>query len=214
MIKLAIFDFDGTLADTMPVIIYATNKSREAVGYPPVEDSFIYEHVNEPTMEFIGNVHFDISDDKKELAKQKFSELYVSENSRLTVPFDGIVDVVKKLRALGMKTAVFSNKADVILKPATAEMFPGLFDYVLGAGIYKSKPDKEGTNVIINALGAEPASTVYIGDSDVDVNTAKNAGTEIVGVAWGYRGHNFLAKICDNVVDTADELYEKIVGMN
>ena len=214
MIKLAIFDFDGTLADTMPAIVYATNKSREEVGYPPVERSYVYEHVNESTMEFIKNMHFDVSDDKKELAQKIFSKLYLDYSSEMSVPFEGITEVVKKLRANGIKTAVFSNKSDVVLKPTTAEMFPGLFDYVLGAGIYKAKPDKEGTNVIINALGADAASTVYIGDSDVDVNTAKNANTAAIGVAWGYRGHDFLAKICDNVVDTMDELYDKIVGMN
>ena len=106
-----------------------------------------------------------------------------------TVPYPGIPELLERLQGAGVQLAVFSNKADPLAREVVASYFdPDLFDLVRGQRPDTPvKPAPEGTRALLAALGADPAATLYVGDSNVDVQTARNAGLDCCGVLWGFR---------------------------
>lgn len=214
MIKAAIFDLDGTLCDTLPDITSAVNHIRKLKGFRPHSESEVQEYGNGDTMELVQAAieSNDSEEDQKMLLEYKkhYAGCYMDK----TYAYKGMAEVINELKKRGIKTAVFSNKADEFVKNMAVHYFPGLFDYALGSGIYKSKPNPEGVNVILKEFGIDVKDTVYIGDSDVDVNTARNSGTVCIGVSWGYRGREYLDNMgCPIIVDTPEELLEKILSL-
>ncbi|MCI5608421.1 MAG: HAD-IA family hydrolase, partial [Spirochaetia bacterium] len=122
--------------------------------------------------------------------------------------YDGIPSVIQTLRKMGVKTAVVSNKADFAVQELVEVYFKGLFDFALGerAGVSK-KPSPDMVNVALSVLGVEKESAFYIGDSDVDFETAKNSSLDFIGVSWGFRGRKFLENLgSKNIIDSPCEL--------
>ena len=114
----------------------------------------------------------------------------------------------------GIKTAVVSNKPDYGVQALVKQFFDGLFDVSIGEreGVNK-KPAPDMVNLALNALNVPKTNAVYIGDSDVDFNTAANSELKFIGVAWGFKGHDFLKELGSKfVVDTADELTKLIIS--
>lgn len=207
MIKSVIFDLDGTLADTLPDILCAVNGLRAHYGLAPVDYDYVYEFVNGDTEEFVKKSVPGIADDKIVEGEKVYKSCYSKCYQDKTYAYAGMAELLASLKARGIKLAVFSNKADEYVKSLADKLFPGLFDIPLGAGIFPSKPSPDGALDIIKKFGVAPSETVFVGDSDVDVKTGNNAGMRVIGVSWGYRGHDFLEKYggCE-VVDTVDEL--------
>ena len=109
---------------------------------------------------------------------------------------------------MGVKTAVVSNKADFAVQELVEVYFKGLFDVALGerAGVSK-KPSPDMVNAALSVLGVEKESAFYIGDSDVDFETAKNSSLDFIGVSWGFRGRKFLEDLgSKNIIDSPCEL--------
>lgn len=215
MIKAAIFDLDGTLADTLPDILTAINGICELRSIPTVDEAFVLKFINGDTEEFVRSSVPGIPESEIPEWVEQYKQIYAKCYLDKTHEYAGMTGVLRALRERGVKLAVFSNKADEAVKNLAKKLFPGLFDFALGAGIYKSKPNAEGALAILDSFGVKPCEAVFIGDSDVDVNTAKNAGIRAIGVSWGYRGHTFLEALggCD-VVDTMDELLKNILENN
>lgn len=207
MIKSVIFDLDGTLADTLPDILCAVNGLRAHYGLAPVDYDYVYEFVNGDTEEFVKKSVPGIADDKIVEGEKVYKSCYSKCYQDKTYAYAGMAELLASLKARGIKLAVFSNKADEYVKSLADKLFPGLFDIPLGAGIFPSKPSPDGALDIIKKFGVAPSETVFVGDSDVDVKTGNNAGMRVIGVSWGYRGHDFLEKYggCE-VVDTVEEL--------
>lgn len=207
MIKSVIFDLDGTLADTLPDILCAVNGLRAHYGLAPVDYDYVYEFVNGDTEEFVKKSVPGIADDKIVEGEKVYKSCYSKCYQDKTYAYAGMAELLASLKARGIKLAVFSNKADEYVKSLADKLFPGLFDIPLGAGIFPSKPSPDGALDIIKKFGVAPSETVFVGDSDVDVKTGNNAGMLVIGVSWGYRGHDFLTRLgsCE-VVDTVDEL--------
>ena len=131
-----------------------------------------------------------------------------------TVPYPGIPELLGKLKAQGVRMAVYSNKADEFSRVLVEHYFPQMFDHIQGKlpGV-PDKPDPTGVRQVMAALHASPASTLYVGDGDTDMETAVNAGLTPCGVTWGFRSRETLiAAGADSLVDTAQELAEKILG--
>jgi len=212
MIKSVIFDLDGTLADTLPDILTAVNGLRAGYGLSPVDYGYVYEFVNGDTEEFVRKSVPGIADDKIDEGAKVYKSCYSKCYLDKTAPYAGIAELLSKLKARGVKLAVFSNKADEYVKNLADKLFPGMFDIPLGAGIFASKPAPDGALDIIRQFGVSPDETVFVGDSDVDVKTGLNAGMRVIGVSWGYRGHDFLSNLgtC-TVVDTVDELERELM---
>lgn len=212
MIKAVIFDLDGTLADTLPDILCAVNGLRAHYGLSPVDYGYVYEFVNGDTEEFVKKSVPGIADDKIDEGIKIYKSCYSKCYRDKTYAYAGMAELLASLKARGIKLAVFSNKADEYVKSLADKLFPGLFDIPLGAGIFASKPSPDGALDIIRQFGVTPDETVFVGDSDVDVKTGNNAGMRVIGVSWGYRGHDFLTRLgsCE-VADTVGELAGKLM---
>ena len=152
------------------------------------------------------------------LAPQRFEEVladykdwYQAHNCVKTQPYPGISHVLAELEARGVKTAVVSNKPDATTKALAARFFPGM----LALGQREGVEPKPSPALVIQALaelGADAAEAVYVGDSEVDVATARNAGLPMIGVSWGFRGREGLAEAgAEVIVDSAGQLLEKLL---
>ena len=153
---------------------------------------------------------------EKEVAKTlpKYSAYYGAHNMERTCPYAGIPELLAKLKGKGVQLAVFSNKADAFSQVMVEHYFPGVFDVVRGKveGL-PVKPDPVPTRLLLEALGADPTTTLFVGDSAVDIQTAHNAELMACGVTWGFRGQEELeAAGADLLVDTAAQLERVIMG--
>ena len=108
-----------------------------------------------------------------------------------TAPYEGIPALLERLKAAGVQLAVYSNKADEFSKVIVEHYFPGVFDFIRGK--VEGVPVKPDIHAVMKALGADPAETLFVGDSSVDIRTGHNAGTRTCGVTWGYRSRESLA---------------------
>lgn len=207
MVKAAIFDLDGTLANTLPDLLGAVNGLRKHYGLSAVDYDYVYKFVNGDTNEFVKNSVPELPADNIDEGIRVYNSFYSKCYLDKTYAYPGMAELIKSLKERGVKVAVFSNKADEYVKKMADKLYPGLFDIALGAGIFPSKPSPDGALDILGKFSVAPGESVYIGDSDVDVKTGNNAGMRVIGVSWGYRGHDFLEKYggCE-VVDTVEEL--------
>ncbi len=191
-----IFDLDGTLLDTLDDLMNAVNHALKQVGFP----SRTREEVNA----FVGNgvtklmeraVPAGTSSQDTDKALESFKTYYASHSKILTAPYPGISEALKALRDKGCKLAVVSNKFDAAVKDLVQDYFPGLIDLAAGeneaAGVPK-KPEPTMVLRTLEALDVSPERAVYVGDSDVDLQTAKNAGLPCISVTWGFRDGDFL----------------------
>lgn len=192
--KLIIFDMDGTILNTLEDLKNCLNYSLEKNGYP--------ERTLEEVRQFVGNGIYKLIEraTPDEIQKEEtdkifadFSEYYKEHCIDLTRPYDGIIDLIKELRHRGYMTAVVSNKLDFAVKDLVDKFFDGLFDISVGEreGILK-KPAPDSVYLVLNELEVDKSNAIYIGDSEVDVATAMNAGIDSIIVEWGFRDREFL----------------------
>lgn len=214
--ELAIFDLDGTILDTIADLAAAVNDGLAKEGLPlrSVED----------ICRFVGNgIHKTIQRaapaGTEETVIQRihdnFDVYYPAHIADRTRPYPGIPELLERLAAAGVKLAVVSNKVDYGVKKLCGTFYPGQFLMALGErpGIPR-KPAPDGVLEVLEALAVPADRTVYIGDSDVDIHTARNAGMDEILVAWGFRGRGALESCgAKCVVDTPAELGDRILGL-
>ena len=204
-----LFDMDGTLLDTLTDMQAAVNYILEKYGYPT--------RTLEEVRRFVGNgnrllaaraVPEGTPEETVERVLQNFHKHYRTLCAVHTRPYEGVTELLKRLRAAGVRTAVISNKADYAVQALAVRYFPGLFDAVAGEkeGI-RRKPAPDGVLAALRTLGIDRKDAVYVGDSDVDVETARNAGLSCIAVAWGFRTEEVLRRSgAETVAHTMDEL--------
>lgn len=212
--KLAIFDLDGTLLDTLEDLKNSTNYALRQYGLAErtIDEiraivghgirNLIERAVPEGTPESVTDKVFDC-----------FREHYKVHCADKTAPYPGTADLLKKLRASKVKVAVISNKADPAVRELMPVYFDGLYDIARGElpGVPK-KPAPDGVRKIMEELGTDPGKAVYIGDSEVDVATAENSGIDQIIVTWGFRSREQLkAAGAVRLADDADEVYRLIM---
>ena len=195
-IRALIFDLDGTLADTIGGIQDGINETMAHYGYP--------ERSYEDIRRAIGNgarllvrrsmPEPDAADDalvSEVLAY--YDDAYSRTYMHTRECYEGMVETVKALHACGYRLGVLSNKQDTYTKRLVAQLFPdGEFSVVMGQTDLPTKPAPTVPHLIARTLGVEPSECAMIGDSDVDIITAKNAGMVGIGCSWGYRGADML----------------------
>lgn len=190
MLKLIIFDLDGTLCNTIYDLADAVNYALEKMGYPT--------HSVEEVRTFVGNGIKNLiirsmpkeerQEEKIEETKKFFFEYYRVHFADKTVAYDGILEMLNTLKEKGIKLAVCTNKEDLMAKSVVKKLFGDIFSLVLGQGdSFPLKPEPDSSLYIMNELKAKREETVFIGDSDVDIKTAKNLGVLSIGVTWGFR---------------------------
>lgn len=214
MYKTAIFDLDGTLLDTLADL-------KNAVNYALKEFSF-RERTTEEIRSFIGNGVVklmerstpEVTDEKtQEECLAVFRKYYLEHMSDNTKAFDGVTDILKTLREKGIKTAVVSNKLHKAVEELCQQYFPGLIDEAIGVSVEEErKPSPVNVLKAMKNSGSDKENTVYIGDSEVDVQTAHNAGIKCIGVTWGFRDKKDLTEnSCDFIAETAEEVLNLIL---
>lgn len=219
MIKAIIFDLDGTLCDTLEDISTGVNAVLERLGYKPRSLDEIHKFINNGSRQLIKrslpkdvqSVEF-IVDSALSDYDVEYSKCYCER----TYVFDGIKEILEELNTLGFKSAVLSNKQDAFVKGMTEKLFEkNTFAFVMGQTDLPTKPNPASALFVAKILGAKPESCIYVGDSDVDVETAKNAGMRFIGVKWGYRDEDILKKAgADILVSDPQELMQQILKIN
>lgn len=206
--EVFIFDLDGTLLNTIDDLAEATNRALEAEGLPV--------RALDEVRSFVGNgvaVLLEKAAGGPEAAtealRKAFDRAYAEGLWRHTVPYEGVPELLRRLKADGKKLAVLTNKPDGFAKPLTEHFFPGFFLDVRGQRDgFPRKPDPEALLSQLRDLGFDPASVVYVGDSDVDVKTAKAAGVISAAVTWGFRTKDVLKALePDFLIDRAAEFF-------
>ena len=211
---LAIFDMDGTILDTLDDLCNSVNATMQHFGFPV--------HTLDEVRRFVGNgipklieraVPEGTSPEKEKEALDFFMPYYKAHCAEQTKPYEGICELLSALRAAGVKTAVVSNKADVAVKELCEVYFDGIFDYALGATEQmEKKPAPDSVLAVMRILGFSKEESVYIGDSDVDLQTAKNAELPCIAVEWGFRDSAFLkAHGADCLVQKPEQILDLIL---
>ncbi len=209
--KAVVFDMDGTILDTLDDLADSVNHALEMYGFP--------KRRRNEVRAFLGNgmvrlVHLCVPDGTSEEVEAKVlkehKRYYPLHSTDKTKPYDGITELLKYLKQKGIKTAVVSNKSDSNVQALVKKYFDGLFDVSVGArdGIPR-KPASDLVNIALEELGVDKSDAVYIGDSDVDLATARNSGLKMITVLWGFRDRKMLEEHGAEVfVNTSKELEE------
>ena len=192
---LAIFDMDGTILDTLGDLRDSLNAALASEGLPP--------RTTDEARRFVGNgirrlvergVPDGTPDEVLERVLVAFKRHYAVHCADSTCPYPGIPEMLSSLRAAGVRTAVVSNKDDGAVRRLAETFFPGAFDHVAGLreGV-RRKPAPDTVDAAIASLGVRRSSAVYIGDSEVDLETARAARIPCITVLWGFRSREELA---------------------
>lgn len=204
-----VFDLDGTLLDTLGDL-------RDSVNYA-LEKNRLPKRTTEEIRSFVGNgirlliersVPENTSSEITDKCFSAFKEYYKEHSAILTKPYDGIIDIMKALKSKGVKIAVVSNKADFAVKTLMEDYFGGLYDCAYGerAGVPR-KPAPDGVFNAINEMGADVENTVYVGDSEVDVEVSRNAQLPCIAVTWGFRDKKVLESLNpEYIVDSPSDI--------
>lgn len=210
MIKAAILDFDGTLANTMPDLVTSINSMRAHFGYAPVTEKEVLRSVNYATPRYLQlSLPEDFDESRLPEATEAYFAYYQHHYLDKTKPYPGLPEVLLRLRREGVKLAVMSNKDNHHLREMTAALFPDLFDSVWGTvEDVPVKPNPARAFMIAEEFGLSPEEIAFIGDSDLDMKTAVNAGMIPVAASWGYREVKILRDAgAAYIADDANALY-------
>lgn len=214
-IKMIIFDLDGTLVNTLEDLAVSTNEALKLYGYQ--------EHSIEAYRHFVGNGIYKLieralpkdsrTEETVNLLKEAFITYYDAHLTDYTNPYEGIEEMLEKLKEEGIQLAVVTNKPHVqALRVVEACFKPGTFMQVVGQqdGV-PHKPDPTVIRKMLDTYGLVEEEVLYIGDSDVDMQTARNAKLRGIGVAWGFRGEEELRENgAYAVLEKAEELLQYI----
>ncbi len=216
MYKTIIFDLDGTLLDTLDDLWLSVNAALTVCGLPLREREEVRAFVGNGIAKLMERACGEVDAPILARALAAFKSHYGAHCEDNTKPYAGIIELLQALQAQGLQTAVVSNKADFAVKKLAKSYFGGLLRAAVGeneeGGIGK-KPAPDSLLAVIKDLGATREETVYVGDSEVDIQTAKNAGVACVSCTWGFKDREFLVENgATTLVSTPRELW-KICGV-
>ena len=207
--KAVLFDMDGTVLDTLADLTNAVNHILCEYGMP--------QRTPREVASFLGNgakqllrraVPPDTTDAQLAELLLVYQPWYESHCAILTAPYPGILPLMQALRQAGVKQAVISNKQDAAVKRLAAQHFPGLLETAVGESkTVRRKPNPDAVLAALREMGVAPEAAVYVGDTEVDLRTAENAGLACAAVGWGFRSVEELhAAGADHVFQSAEEL--------
>lgn len=208
-ISTVIFDLDGTLLDSLQDLADSTNHVLAQFGYPV--------HTLEDIRRFVGNgvrvlmeraVPDNLTPSEFETVFSEFKAYYVDHCMDKTKPYPGINELLEKLKANHYKVAIVSNKLQGGVDELYARFFKDLVQVAVGeCPEVKRKPNPDMVNKALEKLGSTADEAVYVGDSDVDLATARNSGLPCISVLWGFRDRDFLIQNgATHLVSNPDEI--------
>ncbi len=212
--RLVAFDLDGTICNTLKDIASSLNRALDALGFPTYSDEGVSGLIGKSIVYMCKNA---VPQDRFEAwtdVRDGFLADYAEHLCDTTVPYPEMPEMLHALKTRGITLAVVTNKPDPHAKKMIRTLFPeeGLFAVVQGqCADYPVKPDPPMLAVVRESLGFPREETLYLGDMDVDLQFAKNAGLTCVGCGWGYRGKAFLREAgAEHVISHPLELLEII----
>ena len=220
MIKAVIFDLDGTLADTIESINKGINITMEQFGYPRSTREDAIAHINHGARNLIKqSLPSELQSDESKVDEvyAVYHEAYKGVYLDVERLYDGMTEVIEQLGKKGIKMSVLSNKQDYMVVGLCEKLLPpALFTEYRGQRVgAPTKPDPTVPLEICALMGVKPSECALVGDSDVDMKTAKNAGFTAIGVSWGYRPPEMLLENgADFIAQTPDDIAKAILGSN
>lgn len=206
-----LFDLDGTLVDSLYDLADAVNFALTSLKCKT--------RTLDEVRNFVGNgadnlLKRALPEDKKELSDEAlklFKQYYNVNLCNKTVPYDGIYDLIVELKSKGYKVGIVTNKPDDSAKLIGNKLFDGKIEAIVGSDLNKrkKKPDPEPVDYCLSLLDSDRDSAIFVGDSEVDIATAKNTGLYCIGVSWGFRSADVLSD-ADVIVNNSNELKRAI----
>lgn len=199
-IRAVIFDLDGTL-------LYTLDDLKDSVNYA-LKQCNLKERTLDEIRTFVGNgiyklIERAVGANKEQLEKcfEVFKYHYNKNCNNTTKPYKNVIETLKKLKEKDIKLAILSNKADFAVKNLTNIYFKNLIDISMGENKkYAKKPDSTACLYILEKFNVKKEEAIFVGDSEVDLQTAKNAGIRCLSASWGYKEKEFLAKSGANII--------------
>lgn len=220
MYTTVLFDLDGTLLNTIDDLADSANRVCAAHGWPTYPASRYCYFVGNGIPKLVERFSPEGERTPEKLAAtlREFDAQYGAHMFDKTAPYPGMPELLARLHEKGIRMAVYSNKADEFAGEVVARYFdPRLFEIIRGArpGV-PTKPDPQGTRALLQALGVDPGrgDVLYVGDSNVDVATAHNAGLPCCGVLWGFRTREELQQAGAEYLAADAAALEKVILQN
>ncbi len=217
MKELAIFDLDGTLLNTIADLGMATNHALQKCGFPMHEISAYPMFVGNGVMRLLERALPEDARNQENISRLRgfFTDFYDLHNADNTQPYPGIEDLLEELSRHGVRLAVASNKYQKAVEKLILHYFPNV-DWAAIEGQKEGCPVKPDPSVVFEILSKSPApkaGVIYIGDSGVDIETARRACVESVGVTWGFRPEKELIEFnADHIVNSPAEIIHIAIG--
>lgn len=211
--KAIIFDLDGTLLNTLEDLFDSMNHVLDAYGHRNITLEQARSYVGNGIERFL-ELSLPQGKDNKDFVKclQLFKAHYSINMENKTKPYDGVIELLKEIKQRNYKTAIVSNKFNAAVKQMCPKYFNGYIDVAIGESEkVRKKPAPDSIYMALEQLGVDKSQACYIGDSDVDANTAGNAGMVFVGVSWGFRDKELLYSLgAVTVIDRPEQLLDII----
>ena len=213
--KAVLFDMDGTVLDTLDDLTDAVNYSLARFGLPEISREHARENLGNGAAYLVRHCLPEGTDEA--LADQliTFYRAWYDAHCRIkTAPYSGILPLTEALRASGIRQAIISNKPDSAVQELAEVFFPNLMDVVIGESpAVRRKPAPDTVLSAARQMGLGVTDCVYIGDTEVDIETARNAGMDCISVTWGFRTEKQLTEAgATTIVRSPAELSEKLLG--
>ncbi len=212
--KVAVFDLDGTILDTLEDLADSLNEALTRFRYPEASLQEVRARVGNGLRKLVErSVPEECPEQEIERIRECLAEVYQRRCCEKTKPYPGIPEAFRRLHEEGVKVAVVSNKIDSAVRMLCETYFPGQIDYCAGEQVgVRKKPCPDMVDNALEALQAGKENTVYVGDSEVDIVTSKNAGLKSIIVTWGFRDKPHLQKAgAEQTADTVQEMLDEIL---
>ena len=213
--KAVLFDMDGTVLDTLDDLADSVNRSLREFCLPEVSRFQVGQSLGNGAKYLIRHCLPEGSDEALcEQVLSFYKPWYDAHCLIKTKPYDGILQLMETLRADGVSQAIISNKPDSAVQELAEAFFPGLMDVVIGESpAVKRKPSPDTVLAAASQMGLMASDCVYIGDTEVDLETARNAGMDCIPVSWGFRTEEQLrAAGAEEIIRSPEELKKKLLG--
>lgn len=212
--KAVLYDMDGTVLDTLQDLTEAVNTSLRRFGLPERSAAHVRAGLGNGAQQLIEYCMPDGADSALTQEVLSFYKPYYDAHCRIkTAPYPGMLALMQRLKEEGVKQAIVSNKPDKAVRELANAFFAKYLELSVGESeTVRRKPCPDSVNTAAAAMGVSNAECVYVGDSEVDIETAKNAGMDCISVTWGFRNAEQLAPDASCMVDDMDALYAAIAG--
>ena len=213
--QAVLFDMDGTVLDTLADLTNAVNHILDEYAMPRRTPREVASFLGNGAARLLSkSVPAGTSEERLAEMLRVYQPWYDSHCAILTAPYPGILTLMKSLREAGVKQAVISNKQDSAVKRLAAEHFPGLLETAVGeSAAVRRKPNPDAVLAALREMDVAPENAVYVGDTEVDLQTAENAGLACAVVGWGFRAEDELrAAGAERIFHSAEELGEWLLS--